>query len=76
MARKNLRLPQTSSPTHFCQLAFLSFPEDFPKYPTKQQFILYMESYATHFSIQPRFKQTVERAEFDGFWGVQTQDFE
>ncbi|KAL2544745.1 putative indole-3-pyruvate monooxygenase YUCCA4 [Forsythia ovata] len=63
-------------PSQFCQLPFLSFPENFPKYPTKHQFISYMESYATHFSIQPRFKQTVERAEFDGFWRVQTQDFE
>ncbi|KAL2517618.1 putative indole-3-pyruvate monooxygenase YUCCA4 [Abeliophyllum distichum] len=63
-------------PSQFCQLPFLSFPEDFPKYPTKHQFISYMESYATYFSIQPRFKQTVERAEFDGFWRVRTQDFE
>ncbi|CAI9784816.1 unnamed protein product [Fraxinus pennsylvanica] len=58
-------------PTQFCQLPFLCFPEDFPRYPTKQQFISYMESYATHFSIQPRFKQAVERAELiDGFWMV------
>lgn len=38
-----------------------------------------MESYAAHFSIQPRFNQAVQSAEFDstcGFWRVRTQDLE
>ncbi|XP_044463622.1 probable indole-3-pyruvate monooxygenase YUCCA4 [Mangifera indica] len=66
-------------PKHFCELPLLGFPENFPKYPTKHQFIAYIESYASHFSIQPRFKQAVQQAVFDhssGFWKVQTQDFE
>ncbi|PON57950.1 Flavin monooxygenase-like enzyme [Parasponia andersonii] len=66
-------------PKQFCQLPFLGFPEDFPKYPTKDQFISYMESYASHFSIKPRFNQAVRAAEFDsgsGFWRVRTQDSE
>ncbi|KAJ7966123.1 Flavin-containing monooxygenase [Quillaja saponaria] len=66
-------------PKHFCQLPLMGFPENFPKYPTKYQFISYMESYASHFSIQPRFNQTVQSAKFDsssGFWTVQSQDFE
>ncbi|CAI9771708.1 unnamed protein product [Fraxinus pennsylvanica] len=66
-------------PKQFCELPFLKFPENFPKYPTKHQFISYMESYAKHFSIQPNFNQVVQRAEFDlvsGFWRVQTQDFQ
>ncbi|KAI3454044.1 hypothetical protein Pfo_010707 [Paulownia fortunei] len=65
-------------PKQFCELPLLNFPENFPKYPTKRQFISYMESYAKHFSIEPKFKQAVLRAEFDlvtGFWRVQTQDF-
>ncbi|XP_022848904.1 probable indole-3-pyruvate monooxygenase YUCCA4 [Olea europaea var. sylvestris] len=65
-------------PKQFCELPLLQFPENFPKYPTKHQFISYMESYAKHFSIQPKFNQVVQRAEFDrvrGFWRVQTQDF-
>ncbi|KAL0372103.1 UNVERIFIED_CONTAM: putative indole-3-pyruvate monooxygenase YUCCA1 [Sesamum calycinum] len=36
-----------------------------------------MESYAKHFSIGPRFRQSVSRAEYDygtGLWRVQTQD--
>ncbi|GLT77171.1 hypothetical protein SLA2020_487810 [Shorea laevis] len=66
-------------PKQFCALPLLGFPENFPKYPTKGQFISYMESYAAHFSIQPRFNQAVQSAEFDstcGFWRVRTQDLE
>ncbi|KAJ7958727.1 Flavin-containing monooxygenase [Quillaja saponaria] len=66
-------------PKHFCELPLMGFPENFPKYPTKYQFISYMESYASHFSIQPRFNQTVQSAKFDttcGFWTVRTLDFE
>ncbi|GMH10825.1 hypothetical protein Nepgr_012666 [Nepenthes gracilis] len=64
-------------PKQFCELPLMRFPKNFSKYPTKQQFISYMEAYASHFSIFPRFKQEVQRAEFDqnrGLWRVQTQD--
>ncbi|MBA0744711.1 hypothetical protein Gogos_007324, partial [Gossypium gossypioides] len=66
-------------PRQFCELPLLGFPHNFPKYPTKHQFISYMETYASHFSIKPRFNQAVIKAEFDhvlGFWRVKTQDFE
>ncbi|KAL6985339.1 putative indole-3-pyruvate monooxygenase YUCCA4 [Sarracenia purpurea var. burkii] len=66
-------------PKHFCQLPLFGFPENFPKYPTKRQFISYVDSYAAHFSIQPRFNQAVVAAEFDrrlGLWRVRTQDCE
>ncbi|KAK6912666.1 Flavin monooxygenase-like [Dillenia turbinata] len=66
-------------PKQFCELPFMGFPENFPKYPTKHQFISYMESYAEHFGIKPKFKQSVESAEFDNFcglWRVRTQDCE
>ncbi|XP_022131440.1 probable indole-3-pyruvate monooxygenase YUCCA4 isoform X2 [Momordica charantia] len=64
-------------PKQFCELPLMGFPENFPKYPTKDQFISYMESYASRFSIHPRFNQAVRTAEFDalsGFWRVSTQD--
>ncbi|KAL8521933.1 hypothetical protein ACS0TY_012186 [Phlomoides rotata] len=64
-------------PKHFCQLPFLNFPPHFPKYPSKDQFISYMESYAHLFCIRPRFNQAVNGASFDsssGFWTVVTQD--
>jgi hypothetical protein len=66
-------------PKQFCALPLLGFPENFPKYPTKDQFISYMEAYASHFSIHPQFNQAVQSAEFDsscGFWRVWTQDLE
>ena len=37
-------------PKRFCQLPNFPFPEDFPEYPTKRQFIAYLESYAKHFT--------------------------
>ncbi|XP_052206598.1 probable indole-3-pyruvate monooxygenase YUCCA4 [Diospyros lotus] len=66
-------------PRKFCELPLLGFPENFPKYPTKHQFISYLEAYAQHFSIHPLYRQAVERAEFDqsvGLWRVKTQDSE
>ncbi|MED6113133.1 putative indole-3-pyruvate monooxygenase YUCCA4 [Stylosanthes scabra] len=65
-------------PKNFCELPLMGFPETFPKYPTKYQFISYMESYASHFNVQPRFNQIVKCAEFDPasqIWVVRTQDF-
>lgn len=62
-------------PKQFCQLPLFGFPGSFPKYPTKTQFVSYLESYAEHFSIRPRLNQAVERAEFDGvLWRVKTQE--
>ncbi|KAF9662174.1 hypothetical protein SADUNF_Sadunf18G0025900 [Salix dunnii] len=66
-------------PKHFCELPLLGFPANFPKYPTKSQFISYMESYASHFNIQPKFNQAVKKAEYDrveGIWRVQTEHLE
>jgi indole-3-pyruvate monooxygenase len=33
-------------PRRFCELPLLPFPEDFPTYPSKDQFVAYMEAYA------------------------------
>ncbi|XP_043726013.1 probable indole-3-pyruvate monooxygenase YUCCA4 [Telopea speciosissima] len=66
-------------PKQFCELPLMGFPTDFPKYPSKQQFISYMKSYTTYFSIEPRFSQSVESAKFDPsceFWRVRTPDIE
>ncbi|XP_021746331.1 probable indole-3-pyruvate monooxygenase YUCCA4 [Chenopodium quinoa] len=52
-------------PRKFCELPLMGFPKDYPKYPSKKQFISYMESYAAFFNISPVFNQEVESAEFD-----------
>ncbi|RDX86217.1 putative indole-3-pyruvate monooxygenase YUCCA8, partial [Mucuna pruriens] len=66
-------------PKQFCQLPNLPFPQDFPEYPTKKQFIHYLQSYARHFEINPRFNETVHSARYDqtsGLWRVKTTEFE
>ncbi|XP_030543039.1 probable indole-3-pyruvate monooxygenase YUCCA4 [Rhodamnia argentea] len=66
-------------PKRYSELPLWGIPEHFPNYPTKHQFISYMEAYASHFSIRPNFNQNVEKAEFDqirGFWRVQTREFQ
>ncbi|KAL1206144.1 putative indole-3-pyruvate monooxygenase YUCCA7 [Cardamine amara subsp. amara] len=62
-------------PKQFCQLPNFPFPEDFPEYPTKYQFIDYLESYATHFDLHPKFNETVQSAKYDerfGLWRIKT----
>ncbi|XP_074265332.1 putative indole-3-pyruvate monooxygenase YUCCA5 [Silene latifolia] len=66
-------------PKQFCQLPKMPFPESFPEYPTKRQFIEYLESYATHFEINPRFSECVQSAKYDetlGLWRVTTSEVE
>ncbi|CAL9082795.1 unnamed protein product [Musa acuminata var. zebrina] len=62
-------------PKQFCQLPKLPFPVDFPEYPTKDQFIDYLESYAARFELNPQFNETAQSAKFDdtcGMWRVRT----
>ncbi|XP_058728396.1 probable indole-3-pyruvate monooxygenase YUCCA3 [Vicia villosa] len=62
-------------PKQLCQLPNLPIPDDFPEYPTKFQFINYLESYAKHFNITPNFNETVQSAKYDetfGLWRIKT----
>ncbi|XP_015083917.1 indole-3-pyruvate monooxygenase YUCCA6 [Solanum pennellii] len=62
-------------PKQFCELPLMPFPHDFPTYPTKQQFIKYLELYAITFNIRPLFNQTVVSACYDrslGLWRIRT----
>lgn len=59
----------------FCELPLLPFPVHYPQYPSKQQFIDYLETYAERFAIRPQFNRTVESARYDescGRWRVKT----
>ncbi|KAL3655654.1 Indole-3-pyruvate monooxygenase YUCCA6 [Castilleja foliolosa] len=63
-------------PKQFCELPLMPFPADFPTYPSKQQFVRYLEDYAARFKIRPVFNTRVVRAEFDrvlGLWRVATE---
>lgn len=60
-------------PKNFCQLPHMPFPKEYPVYPTKQQFITYLDSYAKHFFIHPLFGHEVNSAEYNAvkrFWRV------
>ncbi|KAF8007040.1 hypothetical protein BT93_K1137 [Corymbia citriodora subsp. variegata] len=62
-------------PKQFCQLPKVPFPEDFPEYPTKRQFIDYLEAYARRFDINPQFNECVQSARYDetsGLWRVRS----
>ncbi|CAH8323168.1 unnamed protein product [Eruca vesicaria subsp. sativa] len=62
-------------PKKVCQLPKMPFPEDYPEYPTKRQFISYLESYATRFNISPQFNECVQSARYDktsGLWRIKT----
>ncbi|XP_057438462.1 probable indole-3-pyruvate monooxygenase YUCCA9 [Lotus japonicus] len=66
-------------PKQFCQLPMLPFPEEFPEYPTKKQFIEYLESYAKKFEINPQFNSPVQSARYEetsGLWRVKTAEVE
>ncbi|KAK3224084.1 hypothetical protein Dsin_011109 [Dipteronia sinensis] len=66
-------------PKKFCELPYIPFPPEYPKYPTKQQFINYLEAYAKHFSIEPLLGQEVQQAEFDTnrrCWWVRTNEYQ
>ncbi|XP_042492100.1 indole-3-pyruvate monooxygenase YUCCA6-like [Macadamia integrifolia] len=62
-------------PRKFCELPHMKLPPDFPAFPSKLQFISYLDAYAKRFSIEPMFGEEVLQAEYDsvmGFWRVQT----
>lgn len=61
-------------PKQFCELPLMPFPNNFPTYPTKQQFLAYLKAYADHFDIKPEFNKTVVSAELDRRrWRVKTR---
>lgn len=63
---------QTSNKTS--HLPMMPFPADYPKYPTAQQFVAYLDAYAREFRVRPRLNHTVTDAHYlDGpaQWRVQ-----
>ncbi|KAJ4963515.1 hypothetical protein NE237_023454 [Protea cynaroides] len=67
--RLNVHLPRK-----FCELPHMKLPPEFPAFPTRLQYISYLDAYAKHFSIEPMFGEEVRQAKYDsttGFWTVQ-----
>ncbi|RRT59292.1 hypothetical protein B296_00010674 [Ensete ventricosum] len=66
-------------PKQYCELPLMAFPPEFPTYPTKQQFISYLDAYVERFAIKPLFGMAVRVAEYDPsmrFWRVEAGDWE
>ena len=60
---------------YFSQLPYLPFPAEYPRYPSRDQVIAYLENYARVNQISPRFGQKVISADFvDGKWQTETAD--
>ncbi|XP_062225135.1 probable indole-3-pyruvate monooxygenase YUCCA9 [Phragmites australis] len=62
-------------PKQFCELPRMPFPDHYPEYPTRRQFIDYLEDYAAKFEIKPEFNSTVLSARYNetsGLWRVRT----
>lgn len=55
-------------------LPYLPFPKSVPKYPSRQQVIDYLENYAKHFALEPRFNQEViSTKQENGTWITETR---
>jgi len=68
--RLHLHTDKTNS-----QLPFMPYPADYPRYPSRDQVVKYLEDYAKHFDLDIRFTQQVTSARWeDHQWLVQTQD--
>ncbi|KAH6823950.1 YUCCA 3 [Perilla frutescens var. hirtella] len=55
-------------PKQFCQLPNFPFPDHYPEYPSKKQFVEYLETYTRHYHINPHFNESVESAKYDDTW--------
>lgn len=59
----------------FSALPMMPFPVDYPRYPSRQQVVDYLDKYAQHFHLTPIFNQTVKSvSQQGGRWQVQTED--
>ncbi|MGD9957538.1 MAG: flavin-containing monooxygenase [Candidatus Nanopelagicales bacterium] len=69
--RLHLHTPKSAS-----ALPGTPMPRDWPRYPSRDQVVQYLEAYAAEHRIEPRFGQTVSRIERadGGGWDVRTQD--
>ncbi|CAD6258587.1 unnamed protein product [Miscanthus lutarioriparius] len=55
----------------------MPFPDHCSEYPTKRQFVDYLQAYADRSGVEPRFNQAVTSARYDqdaGLWRVRAED--
>lgn len=63
------------TPRQLSGLPYWPMPRHYPRYPSRDQVVAYLEEYATRFHLAPRFAQTVASvAPADGNWLTRTQE--
>lgn len=66
------RLHLHTDKAHSC-LPHYKLPGHYPRYPSRQQVVDYLDDYASHFKLQPRFNEEVKLAQRVGpLWSVTT----
>ncbi len=50
----------------YSSLPYLPFPKDYPRYVPRNQVIEYLDAYAKHFNLQPRFGEAVRSIHKEG----------
>lgn len=59
----------------FCELPHMSFPDSYPTYVPRKQFLQYLDDYVSHFNITPLYKRNVVCASYDdGKWNVKAMN--
>ncbi len=59
----------------YSTLPYMSFSDHYPKYPSRDQLVEYLEAYANEFQLEPRFGQEVVSTEYvGGKWQTETHD--
>lgn len=66
--RLHLHTPKARS-----SLPGLPMPASYPKYPSRDAFVAYLDAYAAHHRIAPRFGSRVRKVERQAGWTVETQ---
>ena len=63
------------TPKAFSGLPGLAMPKAWPRSPSRDQVVEYLERYRQHFDLRPHFGETVDRLErVDGSWSATTGD--
>ncbi len=56
------------------ELPFVSYPHEYPRYPSRRQFIAYLEAYAERFELEPHFGRCVTSVRrVKGSWVARTE---
>ncbi|XP_010245351.1 PREDICTED: probable indole-3-pyruvate monooxygenase YUCCA10 isoform X2 [Nelumbo nucifera] len=61
----------------YCELPHMPFPTTLPTFPSKKEFIQYLDDYASRFKVNPIYHRSVESATFDEFtkkWHVKVRN--